>query len=113
MATTDGKLNDKVRSIKGLRLLTKMGLREAKEFVETVEAATTHTASVPVTADENEYLEAAELMIQGGIVIERNSLHAKANIQQRLKDTAKYAVETDQFILAKEILDLIVKYTKE
>ena len=110
MASYDGILNYKVRCIKGLRLLTGMGLKEAKEFVEAVQANSTHIASVHVTDNDNDYRNAVDLLKMGGITLQRDSVLVLAKLQPRMKDLAKDALDGDQFELAKDILDLISKY---
>jgi ribosomal protein L7/L12 len=64
-----GEFINKVRTIKGLRALSGMPLKEAKEFVERVEREKNVVCSVTCPNDNQETSEAIALMVQGGILV--------------------------------------------
>jgi hypothetical protein len=101
--------NNKVLAIKGFRKLSGAGLKEAKEFVEQVQAEVMLAASVPVTAVQEDAEDAIRMMEEGGIKVDRTFKQSLNAIIEKLKGVAVDAIEANQLELAKEILSLAIE----
>jgi hypothetical protein len=108
MNTEDNEFVNKVGAIKGLRALSGMGLKDAKEFVEKVQEhgqdGLTERISVQQLGEHAEK-EALDNMQAGGInaflVGGRNA------VRQSIKDAAVIAIEHDDPKVAIQLLEII------
>jgi len=103
---------DKIKAIKGIRVLANLGLREAKELVESVYEGNCDNANYilskeEVTKQERDYDQAKENLIAGGVQLVNSRKAAAAHIFNQLKELAHYATEHDCFHLSKEILTIL------
>jgi hypothetical protein len=100
---------NKVKAIKGIRVLTDIGLKEAKELIESVyEGNTDNVVSVlsreAVEYKERDYDEAKNNLIVGGVQLVNSRKASATHIFNQLKKLAHYATEHDCFHLSNEIL---------
>jgi len=107
MTTDDGQFNEKVRSIKGLRALLGIGLKEAKELAEEIQEKKTLTQVVDFTDDEEKIRQGLEWCTAGGIGIRDNSLEIRQTILDKMKDLAVEALGHEQYDLARSLIQIL------
>ena len=108
MHTADGEFINKVLSIKGLRKLTGMGLKDAKEFSELVQNNKSLVQSVDIVElDEAEKAEALRMIFEGGISVLDNAGTARKHLLDSIKAIAVEAVEEGQFDIARDLISIL------
>jgi hypothetical protein len=108
--TDDGEFINKILSIKGLRKLTGMGLKEAKELLELVQKNKSLVQSVDILElDEAEKADALRMIFEGGIsVIDLdNAGTASKHLLDSIKSVAVKAVEEGQFDIARDLISIL------
>jgi len=110
MATTDGEFINKVESIKGLRVLMGIGLREAKEFSEEVYEKKTLTKAIDIVCAPEAMSEIMKQITYGGISVIDNDGAARALLLSDIKDITARAVDATQYDIARSLI-LILETT--
>jgi hypothetical protein len=106
MTTPFNEFVDKVGCIKGLRTLTGMGLKDAKDFVETVQTQSPYEIAIAVSdIDEYEIKDAIRRMEAGGIYTA--PVGTSQDLQESIKQSALLAVESNEFAIAIRLLEII------
>lgn len=107
MATNDGEFVNKVQSIKGLRALTGLGLKEAKEFSEEIHEKKTLTKAVDIINKPEEQTDAIKMIVSGGISVQDNDNMARKMLLSDIKDIASKAVESEQYDIARSLITIL------
>ena len=107
MANDEAVFNDKIRCIKGLRALTGLGLREAKEFVEEVQANKKVTIAMNITDASESANEAIKLLANGGIVVLDSDGESRKMILDEIKILASKSVEASQYDIARQLISIL------
>ncbi len=81
MSSVDGTFYNKVKTIKGLRALTGLGLKETKELSETIAAAypNAYTTNLEVSPNGDKVKEAIECIEEGGLISLTTVAHCELN----------------------------------
>ncbi len=110
MLSEDGAFYNKVASIKGLRGLSVLGLKEAKILSETIAAAypNAYTTSLEVTADDDKIKDAIFGIENGGIGIIDNSGPLRAVLLASVQTLCVDAITKGEYDIAQVLLDLLV-----
>jgi hypothetical protein len=111
MASQDGDFYYKVKSIRGLRALAGLDLKEAKVLSETIAAAfpNAYTTSLEINLDESRVKEGIADIIEGGINIIDNSGPLRATLLADIQSTAADAISKGQYDIARVLLELLEK----
>jgi hypothetical protein len=107
MTTHDGEFIGKIDSVKGLRALFHLGLKEAKDLAEEIQTKKKLTRSFFITADEETLKYGLNLCEAGGISITNNRPAARNTLLNELRATAARAVECEQFDIARKLIDIL------
>jgi len=100
-----GKVENKIKAIKGVRFITGLGLKEAKELIEqTMEAGTSKIDVLPNSAAPRKH-EAIALLKEGGFSYFEQA-PSRDKILIEVKKLIKMSVENDQNDIATELLQL-------
>ena len=104
-------ITNKVAAIKGVRTFTGMGLKESKEFVESLVHGARNIGISGELSSEVEY-NGKELLSNGGIavilVIPNNKI--RNNMAEQIQGIATYATISAQYDLARELITIMEKY---
>lgn len=109
MNTSNGEWDNKVNTIKGLRALTLLGLKEAKELSESIADAypCTYTTSLNVNPDADAVHDAIYSIKGGGVDIIDNSGPLRVELLDNVQVIAANAVSAGQYDIARVLLDLL------
>ena len=109
MSAPDGTFYNKVKSIKGLRALTGIGLKEAKDLAEDIECAFPNalTTTLSVQPDADKVSEAIVSIKDGGIAIIDNSGPLRVEILDSIRVVCADAVAKSQYDIAQVLLELL------
>jgi len=107
MSNAFNEFTDKVATIKGLRTLTGMGLKDAKDFVETVQSLVgPYEAAISISPlEDSKKDEAIRLMERGGIIAVPAA--TQSDLRDSIKAAAALAVEGNEFSIAIRLLEII------
>lgn len=108
---------NKVKSIKGLRGLTFLGLKEAKDAVEA--AFDGQLVDVEVMSEKQiveKYRDSfsffKNLLEEGGCIITNKRKAVVEQICSDLKDIVRFATDNDCYAFGRDILDVLNKYDR-
>ena len=118
IASDKGMVRDKIKAIKGIRVLADLGLKEAKLLVEAVyEENYDNVVSIlsrdEVERQERDYDEAQNNLILGGVKLIHTRKASAIFITKQLKQLALYATENDCYHLGNEILNILNKEDRQ
>jgi len=110
MSSVDGEFYNKVKSIKGLRALTGLGLKEAKELSENIADAypNAYTTSLKLNPDVNSVKDGIDDIVEGGIAVIDNSEPVRVELLSNIQDIGAAAISNGQYDIAQALLDLLV-----
>jgi len=110
MSSADGIFYNKVRAVKGLRKLTLLGLKEAKELAESIKYGFPNvtTTSLEVNPDPVAVADAIVNIEEGGITIVDNSGPDRIELLDGVKVLCADAVNKGQYDIAQTLLDLLI-----
>jgi len=106
-----GKDVNKVTAIKALRLLTGLGLKEAKDFIECVMDTQSKTITFVPNPNTVHTTEAIENLASGGFTYVEDLSADREGVLKELKKLTKMAVEKDQSDIAMDLLNLLTKHS--
>ena len=107
--TGDGKLTQKISAIKGLRMLTGAGLKDAKEFVEQAQDAFPQPIQVDLesTGDHAKLVEGKALVAEAGLAAADIGDPRRTDVFDGLRALTRLAVEKQQYGLADRLLTIL------
>lgn len=102
---------DKVKAIKGVRALTMLGLKEAKDLVEAVWGGETVSIEVQpkdvINTQRTGYDEALSLLKLGGLKLTNNREGTKVHLIKEIKRLATLATEHGCYDIGWELLTVL------
>lgn len=105
--TDDGKFIDKVKSIKGLRQLTGLSLKDSKNFVEEVQDKKSLTIEMNIVNSGKEQTEAFSLLKAGGISVINNDKESRTVLINEIKETATRALTAEQYDIVRSLVNIL------
>jgi len=108
-------LENKVSAIKGVRVLSGLGLREAKDLVERVMPGHSETIIVGHGVMEPRLTEGVQLIRDGGmgVALTDHNSPARNGIADELRKVVTYAAMTAQYDIGRAIMDVLETYCPE
>lgn len=112
MLTSDNEFVNKVACIKGLRTLTGMGLKDAKEFVEAVQSEAEVNSGpqekrIPVVELEPHVLYGAISTMEHGGLSASAIENVHTNLRLAIKSAAEMAIKEDKISVAIDLLEIV------
>jgi succinyl-CoA synthetase alpha subunit len=103
----EGGLHNKVRAIKGLRKLSGLGLKEAKDFVEGVESKDQPVVAQFTPAVEGfDLQDAINMLAEGGVRVTRMS-GEREDVLGKINAAAVDAVKATEYELAEQLIEVL------
>ena len=108
-------LVNKVAAIKGVRTLTGLGLKEAKDLVECINPGHTEVIHVDAGILEPYYSEALQLIKDSGLRVSTPVINnaARRDIGEQLRQVVTYATMTAQYDISRVLINIIETYCPE
>ena len=105
-------IQNKIAAIKGVRALTGLGLKEAKDLVEMVEPGHTELIKIHASILEPSYSDAIRLIRESGMKVQATAENneARRDIGDQLRQVITYATMTSQYDISRVLIDVMETY---
>lgn len=105
-------MTDKISAIKGVRALSGMGLKEAKEFVEGVTPGHSETIAIPHTILEPRFTESVKQIQASGLSVKtiKPNNAARRGLAEGIAGLVTYATMAGQYDISRALLDVMETY---
>jgi len=109
------ELYDKIAAIKGVRALTGMGLKEAKEAVEDIVPGRQKVFQISHAILEPSFTEAINRIRSSGLTVQvgKNNNVARSGIGEGIRKLVTYANMSAQYDISRALLDVLETYCPE